>query len=418
MGFFLRKSFRLGPARLNLSKSGLGLSGGVKGARLGVTSRGKPYFFGGRHGLYVRESLGGSARAPGASQGGGGGPVVLYEDTDATYPASGPGALPEPRKARPPEVASPTPFVALSGIGLVLLLILSGPGSLLLGGTLVLVGAWQAMNRVRERQAVAHFRGTLSNMLRAGEWNPELKNQVRFLRYDGEDTDGWQQRELEFALLQACQLIATGEKVDDDSLELVRCLAQVGLGPASDFAREAKIDAYRGLVAILAADHELTPDDETQLERVREGLNLSEGDLDGELAFVEQVREVRRILTSDPVPIDSSVRLRRGENCYFEDEGRLLKERQLRSFQRDNVRYSVRGFVLDKEGALLLTDRRLLLKHAGTYEIRYREILDIEVSPDEAIVRITRDGRARPIFISTPDVLRFGAMLERLAEGG
>jgi Protein of unknown function (DUF4236) len=32
MGLYLRKSFRAGPIRFNLSKSGLGISGGVKGA--------------------------------------------------------------------------------------------------------------------------------------------------------------------------------------------------------------------------------------------------------------------------------------------------------------------------------------------------------------------------------------------------
>ena len=36
MGFFFRKSFRIGPIRLNLSKSGLDISAGVKGAHIGV----------------------------------------------------------------------------------------------------------------------------------------------------------------------------------------------------------------------------------------------------------------------------------------------------------------------------------------------------------------------------------------------
>lgn len=54
MGWFLRKSIRLGPLRLNLSKRGLGGSVGVKGLRAGVAS-GKPYVAGGRGGIYFRE---------------------------------------------------------------------------------------------------------------------------------------------------------------------------------------------------------------------------------------------------------------------------------------------------------------------------------------------------------------------------
>ena len=32
MGLYIRKAFRAGPVRFNLSRSGLGISGGVRGA--------------------------------------------------------------------------------------------------------------------------------------------------------------------------------------------------------------------------------------------------------------------------------------------------------------------------------------------------------------------------------------------------
>jgi len=56
MGWFLRKSFSFGPVRLNLSKSGLGYSVGVKGARVGFGPRGN-YIHMGRYGVYYRQSL-------------------------------------------------------------------------------------------------------------------------------------------------------------------------------------------------------------------------------------------------------------------------------------------------------------------------------------------------------------------------
>jgi len=58
MGWYLRKSFSFGPLRLNLSKSGLGGSVGVKGLRVGTGPRGR-YLRGGRDGLYYRTSLDG-----------------------------------------------------------------------------------------------------------------------------------------------------------------------------------------------------------------------------------------------------------------------------------------------------------------------------------------------------------------------
>jgi hypothetical protein len=56
MGFYIRKSVNLGGVRLNLSKSGIGVSTGVKGFRLGMNGRGT-YVHMGRGGLYYRRQL-------------------------------------------------------------------------------------------------------------------------------------------------------------------------------------------------------------------------------------------------------------------------------------------------------------------------------------------------------------------------
>ena len=56
MGFYLRKSISVGPLRFNLSKSGVGVSAGVKGLRFGVSPRGN-YVHMGRGGLYYRATI-------------------------------------------------------------------------------------------------------------------------------------------------------------------------------------------------------------------------------------------------------------------------------------------------------------------------------------------------------------------------
>lgn len=63
MGFFFRKSIRFGPVRLNFSKSGVGASVGVKGARLTASSRGSTYITVGSHGFYYRQAVTGRSRA-------------------------------------------------------------------------------------------------------------------------------------------------------------------------------------------------------------------------------------------------------------------------------------------------------------------------------------------------------------------
>src|SRR5215831_601032 len=56
MSFYLRKGFNFGPFRLNLSRSGLGASFGITGARIGIGPRGS-YVHLGHGGLYYRQSL-------------------------------------------------------------------------------------------------------------------------------------------------------------------------------------------------------------------------------------------------------------------------------------------------------------------------------------------------------------------------
>jgi len=61
MGFFFRKSINFGPIRFNFSKSGIGISTGIKGARISAGPRGT-YVHAGRGGFYYSQRISGSAK--------------------------------------------------------------------------------------------------------------------------------------------------------------------------------------------------------------------------------------------------------------------------------------------------------------------------------------------------------------------
>lgn len=63
MPFYLRDSVSIGPFRINLSKSGIGISAGVKGFRVGTGPTGH-YIHAGMNGVYYRKTLGGLGRKP------------------------------------------------------------------------------------------------------------------------------------------------------------------------------------------------------------------------------------------------------------------------------------------------------------------------------------------------------------------
>lgn len=64
MAIYLRKSIRVGPLRFNLSKSGVGVSAGIKGFRVGTGPRGN-YVHMGRSGIYYRATIPSSSPASG-----------------------------------------------------------------------------------------------------------------------------------------------------------------------------------------------------------------------------------------------------------------------------------------------------------------------------------------------------------------
>src|ERR1051326_6975526 len=56
MGFYIRKSVKFGPVRFNFSKSGIGISSGIPGARISTGPRGT-YINMGRNGVYYRKKI-------------------------------------------------------------------------------------------------------------------------------------------------------------------------------------------------------------------------------------------------------------------------------------------------------------------------------------------------------------------------
>ena len=56
MSFYFRKSVNFGPIRFNFSKSGIGVSAGVKGARISTGPRGT-YVHAGRYGFYYSQRI-------------------------------------------------------------------------------------------------------------------------------------------------------------------------------------------------------------------------------------------------------------------------------------------------------------------------------------------------------------------------
>lgn len=149
--------------------------------------------------------------------------------------------------------------------------------------------------------------------------------------------------------------------------------------------------------------HDLTESEEALLIEIRDRLEIPESAVAPELGVLQELRDLRSVRAGKLLRIEASVRLQKTEECYFEEKARLLKQATLRRFQRDGQRYAVRGFVVDKEGTVVITNKRILLVHSGTTSVRHDRILDVDVDCDRNLIEIVRDGARRPLYLTCPN---------------
>ena len=438
MGFYLRKSFRAGPIRFNLSKSGIGASLGVTGARVGLTSQGRAYVHGGRGGVYYRKSLGGGRRRQGDPAGVDGpstpelvapataapirtspaarDPAIeLTEDTGATYGALREQERPAEAMAAPVREAPPSyGWLALAAVGAGLLLPSPLPAAVAAAVFAALVAL--GVRRGRRRAAGDAYGRLLDARVAADDPITDGERDVivaarRDPRLTPADARYFEERTY-LALLE--DAAASGASDPRAFERLAEVDGLVGLDPA--FRRRARLDIYSRAHVEAVSDHDLTEAEEQALDRVRTAFELTDEELADELSLLDRLREVRAIRDGDLPVVDSTVKLSSREVCHLESEGRLLKRRLLRSFSRDGQRYKVRGYVIDKEGTLVVTSRRVALVHQGVTSFPIGKILDVEVDHDRGLLILTRDNVATPTCLTTPDALRAGAIVAALTE--
>ena len=418
MGFYLRKHFNVGPLRINLSKSGVGLSAGVTGARVGLNKRGV-YVHGGREGVYYRKQLDTSGTGaspanavPGQQALPDDGKVDLYTDTEAAYPPAVPLDDVEPPSVMFPALPSLSPRLGytlgggLAGTGLsaftapalapfVMLLVLAEAARF----------AWTRRRRNRDARQTwqtAHEALTTNNdpqpLLDA--LNTSLPTaQQRWLHARG------------YALLLD-RLLEDSDAVDAQVVRRFEAEATL----SDKLAHTLKHAVFAELVDAVVEDHVLTESEEQAVTTLARRLTLNDDAIAAERAVLQALRTKRKVDAAPLTPVDCDVSLKQGETCYYQTPARFLVERVQERFQRDNVKYTVRGLEVDMEGMLYLTERRVLLVGNGTRSYRLHRVLDEELVLHDNTLRLTLDERVSQVIVSTPDTHVLAAHLTNVLD--
>ncbi len=423
MAFYIRKAFKTGPVRLNLSKGGLGISGGITGARVGINSRGT-YVHGGRHGLYYRKyarkgkkrSAGGAGRAQPQGRRNQSGPVNLFVDTGVTF-ASESASVAE-RTASRSEPKLPefkilnTPIEAALVLALIVFLfgVIGGMNILVIGALVVALAVlgW-SVRELLWRKKVNESLDKILNHLEQKKTLPEIP-----LLKNSSLPGRWRERFSLHLHAAASELAMRDEEID--TLSVLQHMDD-RVPADTDKTHRFRAKVFGEILDEMLEDHLLSEDEETAIRRLMDQLNLPEEILKAEQDRLEHFSRVRNEMERPLKTTDPGIPLLRGEEAYdvFEN-ARILNERVLNRYQRDNVQYRELGYEIDMEGKLILTDRRLLLVERGSREYRLNRVLDLTVDPEAGITELTLNNRKSPVIISTENPLVFAARVEKVIE--
>jgi len=427
MGWYLRKSFSSGPVRFNLSKSGMGVSFGVTGARVGIGPRGA-YTHLGRHGLYYRSSYSGSGRqwtppaalslqarssiddAPGRRS------AALF-DTPQLHTKNLQMELDLKRSTKRDLVYLLMGLVAFSAAAYV-----AGDAPRLppLAWLWVAVGVgliWLIVARAasfsfNKWKSTRLYKAMLKTLNEARQRSDDLSSLNTLI-----ESSTLQHKYREFAFYRFYRdyvegLLADAKLTGQEAMELkaIEGLLQLDEQSAKTIKRWGFNKAYLTIIA----DRRLSQEEDENITRAKDILGLSNDDAREELETLRTLREVRKAQEEPLTPIQADVQLAKSEICYHRTRGRIVKEHTLRSYQSGGQRYAVKDMGVEKEGDLYLTSARLVLVGAGVTSIKLEKILNVETDIDQNTISLDIDNRKTPLVLSVPDSYVVSAKLNNL----
>lgn len=402
MGFYLRKGFNFGPLRVNLSKSGLGLSAGVTGARIGINSQGRAYVHGGRHGMYYRKNLPmGSNTSSSSSLGNisnSGWEEEIFTDTGLTYKIID---LSRQKLVLEPLIPPVSKAYVYSGLSALLVGILSTSMTLkflmLLTGALLIT--WFVLGKLQQKK-LKKVSESLGNL------DPHQQTEDNWIQY----IQHINQKDRKLLAIYTLNAWLENQVRDGRLIYVKNFLSFLPIDPEK--ALSISLAHYNDVVQDALADHQLDESEIAFIQAIEENWSIPADDIQKERKLIENFRYLRQIQEEELPLISFSRDLVAGEKPYFEGAGRLLVLRVMDSWQSNRVRYKSRGYQLDMEGIIRISSRVVEI-HEGRNIRSYpiRQVEDVHLSLDEGIVEVYLQNRKQPLVFTSPDLFEFSAVL-------
>lgn len=362
MGMFIRKSFKVGGVRLNLSKSGLGFSTGVKGLRLGVDSRGKSYVAGGRHGLYFKENLsGGKSR----------------KQTQATNSSrSGTGFI---------------IFLFIIGI----IIIINNPDFLwLIGLVFVVVIFIKILNIIKKKKMNKLEMLIIQNMQNENFLEFEKNMNLIMKKYKKKDVT----KLFINTYISFINLIISDMKISDPEMKI---LLEYQKRIPNEMSEKLNIQVLNQVFEFVIKDEIIDKKEKTLLNALLDNLVLVE---DEKFLFRESITEyeiLNSIMKNDLNTVNSTININ-AENIFYEGEIEIYKTKKIKN---ENT------FILDQSGKIIIGEKYIHLIANGHRKIKLTDVLELMFNKIQPKITLIIQNRKTPIYINPKEaVLVYGTM--------
>ncbi|MGY6523233.1 MAG: DUF4236 domain-containing protein [Mongoliitalea sp.] len=405
MPFYVRKGLNFGPLRVNFSKSGIGLSAGVTGARIGVNSQGRAYVHGGRHGLYYRKSLGSVTGVNGRNTTYSGTierqpSIELFQDTGLTFPLVGV----QKDELNLPALNKEVSKIPLGIAGIIVLWFVFNPS--ILPGVGLLVSAALVYYWYQQQ----HQQKLISRAFEALKELTVTKQTVEEWQRHTEGIKGINQASLAIhtAFCWAENQLADGElkNLPEEFTFLPIQEKQV---------EEISIYLYQTIVDESLVDHQLSDAEEKLIRKLEINWNLPLQKIEEEKNLVSQFKELRTIQEEELQQITFSREMVRSEEGYFEGQGKFLIKRILNSWQENRQRIKEVGYVVDLEGIFRISNRLIEIQDGHqTRSYPIKQLLDITLSLEDGVIELTFQNRKNPVIISSDELIKASGILSKL----
>jgi hypothetical protein len=402
MPFYIRKGLNFGPIRVNLSKSGMGLSAGVRGARLGINSKGGTYIHGGRHGLYYRKNLGkiggtGHDKPITFNQE----PTDFFTDTGLTYPIWNLQQEPLDIPPFPTHNLKPLLWIGLITI-LVAIITPNLEIKLLLAGSGVVLLALQQWEQNKTKKLI------------------KLLEEIKYWSKRDQNKTEWKKstakvsQKLHMSLASHALYTWLYRQIEEDDLSPLEDIID-WLPVEKKWANDLAQYIYKEVIEEVLADHQITATEQSFIEELEENWKIPPSEIKSERKLIEGFQKLRA-LQEEKIPSTNFTRgLVRDETPYFEGEGRLLNQRVLDSWQENKVRYRQLGYVLDMEGLIRISNRVLEIEEgSNTRSYPLNQLNDIHLSLEEGVLEVFFRNRKNPVYLTSTYLFEIAGILARL----